>query len=249
METSDSELGLLEDERSRLPRWGKSTNTGGWESYQPPPKTESSNVTRRMPLIDGPLLPQNLGKPKNTLSTWYGKRHKNFVLQANACFLTWHDPSSSSHEKYFTSVFTCPLSGEKFMSGSFGDPKSMVRKEEKAKDGGEEQVTIVWCRKKKDAEHAAAARALDCFSYRDGNGVKSMSYGLCSEDPYLENEFKFIAPSSSPDAINDEVMTPLPLDGKEEVGFSAENKDVGMDDSDQFRMDYRSNRCNNEIKD
>ena len=53
--------------------------------------------------------------------------------------------------------------------------------------------------RKKDAEHAAAARALDCLSYREGSGIMSMSYGLCEEDPYLEDaETKFVIPSSAP---------------------------------------------------
>lgn len=56
--------------------------------------------------------------------------------------------------------------------------------------------------KKKDAEHAAAARALDCLSYREGGGSKS--YGLCEEDPYMEDdECKFKVPSSVPSEFHD----------------------------------------------
>lgn len=64
--------------------------------------------------------------------------------------------------------------------------------------------------KKKDAEHAAAARALDCLSYREGNGILSMSYGLCKEDPYLEDdESKFRVPSSAPSDLFDWLEKPV----------------------------------------
>ena len=59
--------------------------------------------------------------------------------------------------------------------------------------------------KKKDAEHAAAARALDCLSFREGEGIRSMCYGLCKEEPYLDgdDESKFVVPSSMPSTFFD----------------------------------------------
>ena len=35
------------------------------------------------------------------------------------------------------------------------------------------------------AEHSAVARALDCLSFCEGDGVASMSYGLCDDEAYL----------------------------------------------------------------
>ena len=39
--------------------------------------------------------------------------------------------------------------------------------------------------KKSLAEHSAAARALDCLSFREGDGISTMSYGLCIDKPYI----------------------------------------------------------------
>ena len=68
--------------------------------------------------------------------------------------------------------------------------------------------------KKKDAEHAAAARALDCLSFREGNGIKTMCFGLCKEDPYLldDEESKFVIPSSTPAEFFDWLEKPIQMD-------------------------------------
>lgn len=150
-----------------------------------------------------PFLPKNLGTPKNVIPQWYDRHHKGFAFRSSDCFFSWND-NGKAHEMHWTSIFKCPVTGELFGSGKFGDDKSSykVRRERKNGDGdivedGQEKVSefggcagkkvaIVWHRKKKDAEHAAAARALDCLSFRDGGGVLSMCYGLCEEDPYLD---------------------------------------------------------------
>ncbi len=189
-------------------------------------------------LKDMPFLPKNLGTPKNVIPQWYERHHKGFAFRSNDCFFSWND-NGKAHEMYWTSIFKCPVTGELFGSGQFGDDKSsyqvrrerikgdgVVEEEEEKQNVGEfgigigKKVDIVWHRKKKDAEHAAAARALDCLSFREGGGISSMCYGLCEEDPYLDEleetdgkdddddgdaELikKFVVPSSAPPTVVD----------------------------------------------
>lgn len=226
-------LGVLLDERSRQNLIGTGFSSGGWENYKYSPGEDVVRETD-IPTFDGPILPQSIRAPKNSLSVWYSRRYKDFVFCANDCFVSWH--RGPDHERYFTSVYTCPSSGEKFMCGTFGEEAKIKITQETVKDG-DGMVTVVWYRKKKDAENAAAARALDCFSYREGEGDKKKSYGLCAEPPYLEHEKICMIPISAPDQVYDEVMT-RPVNRKIK-------QDPGMDeDTELFRHEYRSLRGN-----
>lgn len=233
-------LGLLLDERSKKSNLlMRGFSTGGWENYKYEPETEQpcsdDIMDADVPTFEGPILPLSIGAPKNSLSVWYGRRHKDFIFCANDCFVAWH--IGPDHERYFTCIFTCPSSGEKFMCGTFGDRSKLKITHEKVKGDDNSTVAVVWYRKKKDAENAAAARALDCFSYREGNGKKSMSYGLCAEPPYLENEIEFMVPIGAPDQVFDEIMT-RPVIPKAEEDFEMD------DDTALFRNNYRSMRGN-----
>mmetsp|Transcript_6262 Transcript_6262/g.11840 ORF Transcript_6262/g.11840 Transcript_6262/m.11840 type:complete len:243 (+) Transcript_6262:94-822(+) len=227
-------LGLLCDERSNRNLIGAGVSSGGWENYKYSPDGMDDEQKTDIPIYDGPILPQSIMAPKNSLSVWYSRRYKDFVFRANDCFVSWH--CGPDHERYFTCVFTCPSSGEKFTCGTFGNEAIKKTTEEKVKDG-DDIVTVIWYRKKKDAENAAAARALDCFSYREGEGDMKKSYGLCTEPPYLEDASICGIPISAPDQVYDEVMT-QPVNRKIK-------EDHEMDeDTELFRKDYRSLRGN-----
>merc|ERR1711934_430438 len=43
--------------------------------------------------------------------------------------------------------------------------------------------------KKKTAEHAVAARELDCLSFREDGGLESMCYAICLDKSYLSSEY------------------------------------------------------------
>ena len=234
-------LGLLLDERSKRNPLGQVIATnGGWENYKYSSGGDGDEILKnvKVPVFDGPILPQTIKAPKNCLSVWYGRRHKDFIFCANDCFVSWH--CGPDHERYFTCIFTCPSSGEKFMCGTYHDARDIKITQEKVKDG-DDTVTVVWYRRKKDAENAAAARALDCFSYREGRGEKRMSYGLCLEPPYLEEEYLIQIPAGAPDQAYDEVMT--------RPCHSKETKDIVMDeDTEHFRKEYRLLRGSNNVE-
>ena len=96
-----------------------------------------------------PFLPKNLGTPKNVIPHWYERRHKGYYFKSNECFFSWND-GGKPHEMFHTSIFKCPVTGELFGSGQFGDNKSLyrVRKESinAACDNDDEKVAIVWHR-------------------------------------------------------------------------------------------------------
>ena len=86
-------------------------------------------------------------------------------------YTTW--TIGPSHEMKFSSVFTCPMSGEHFASGIM--------------DNGEVWGGRVWYKNKKLSMNAAAAKALDCFAFRENNNSSS-SLQRCDDEPYFEDE-------------------------------------------------------------
>jgi hypothetical protein len=95
---------------------------------------------------------------------------------------------------WWTATFTDPRTKESFSSGL----TQAVRTEQKygatlnpplhlasamIMDG-----KVYYSRSRKLAEHAAAARALDCYIFREGDTVSSMKWRLCLEDPYSTAE-------------------------------------------------------------
>ena len=86
-------------------------------------------------------------------------------------YTTW--TIGPSHEMKFTSVFTCPMSGEHFASGIM--------------DNGEVWGGRVWYKNKKQSMNAAAAKALDCFAFR-ANDASDNSRQRCDDEPYFEDE-------------------------------------------------------------
>lgn len=214
---------------------------------------------QRTPQFKGPIVPQCIDQPKQAIQVWYKRKYKHLEYRANEYFQSWH--RGPPHERYFTSIFTCPVTGEKFLSGTFGDKLSMMIQEEPVRrrqssnemssasneEGGDDRmmISVCWYRKKRDAEYAAAARALDSLTYREGNGQKHMSYGLCEEGPYLVDDDidrKFLIPESAPEDIEDEVMVPVHLQLKECGEESGMDVEVEEDDCNKFRSDYRSIR-------
>jgi len=106
------------------------------------------------------------------------------------------------HILKFTSVFTCPVTGERFRSGRYGDAKyySVVKEEEGS------GVDVVWYSKKMMAEHGAAARALDCLALRENKGKLNLSYCICIERPYMTPGDAPPLPHHCPVSLKDAVV-------------------------------------------
>lgn len=111
------------------------------------------------------------GPPKACLHIWYGQKRDHTLKKDFVCW----DNGAKPHELKFTGAFCCPLTGEIFLSGTYG---AHVKDEN----------GIVWYNKKTGAEHGAASRAYDCQTYRvymaDPVGLEPYPIGL--DEPYLE---------------------------------------------------------------
>eukprot|EP00543_Licmophora_paradoxa_P010522 CAMPEP_0202462448 /NCGR_PEP_ID=MMETSP1360-20130828/54068_1 /ASSEMBLY_ACC=CAM_ASM_000848 /TAXON_ID=515479 /ORGANISM="Licmophora paradoxa, Strain CCMP2313" /LENGTH=120 /DNA_ID=CAMNT_0049084937 /DNA_START=204 /DNA_END=562 /DNA_ORIENTATION=+ len=57
--------------------------------------------------------------PKMMLATWYGQRPRNHQISKQQ-YVCWDD-GGQSHSKRFTAVLVCPLTGEIFRTGKFGN--------------------------------------------------------------------------------------------------------------------------------
>lgn len=79
------------------------------------------------------------------------------------------------HALKWTSIFLCPVTGEVFCSGRCGEESSFQVQREATE-------VVVWYTKKTSAEHAAAARAVDCSRLRDGKWCERLSH----DEPYRE---------------------------------------------------------------
>lgn len=139
------------------------------------PANSSCSSARNKPFKSQPMLSN---APKAELLSWYSQKPRSVQI-TNECYITWNN-GGMPHELRFTSVFVCPLSGELFLSGRYGDPESYDI---------DPVTNIVWYKSKKTAEHGAASRAFDCQSYRQHfctSASNTNSAHLGSEKPYLE---------------------------------------------------------------
>lgn len=168
------------------------------------------NALSKMPVLPHPRA---IGSPKNAINGWYGQRYRGGVLVSNASFITWSD-GGLPHMLRFSSIFVCPVTGEKFPSGtrrtlsmnSAAQPtpqtqpqqptEEVIARTEKTADG--QDVTVNWYCKKVLAEHAAAARALDCLSFREHQLEPQRALRFCEEEPYLNSDAPLL-PSTAPE--------------------------------------------------
>ena len=112
----------------------------------------SERLTRPSPFTVPRTIP--VGAPMMMLHTFYGQQNENVQI-FSIDYFTW-DNGGEPHIRKFTSVFLCPLTGELFLSGKYSASNVSPRMDTN------DNVTIFWHRKKKEAEQAAAARA--CLS-------------------------------------------------------------------------------------
>ena len=148
--------------------------------------------------------------PKNALSTWYSKRPRCHQITKDN-YVSWHD-HGMPHLLKFTAVFVCPLTGEIFPCGRHGSTESY---QERTDSNASRVIwystsfaallfvfcceieiynalmtylfatLIFYIDKKIMAEHAAAARAYDCWSFRlDGR----RSAFLGEDQPYFSQK-------------------------------------------------------------
>jgi hypothetical protein len=117
--------------------------------------------------------------PKAALHSVYGRPPRRKVISQEN-YYTWHD-SGPPHLLKFTSIFCCPLTGECFASGRYGDPAFYYQHSSTSASGS--SAFITWYNKKALAEHGAAARAFDCIASRENVGDEGIET-LGTDRPY-----------------------------------------------------------------
>jgi hypothetical protein len=125
----------------------------------PPPASPLYQQPKPASTVPNPSTPGFA--PKNALHSLYGRAPRRKVISQDHYF-TWND-QGPPHELKWTGIFVCPLTGEVFCSGRFGDARyySVTINDD---DNGS---FVVWYTKKTLAEHGAAARCHDCLVWRD----------------------------------------------------------------------------------
>lgn len=136
----------------------------------PPPPPPSSSYKVAPPVKQRQV-------PKAALYTWCNRPPLRICL-GDSNYITW-DNGARPHEKRYTSVFIDPRNGETFASGPWGEDKSYIL------DRG-----LYWYTTKRLAEHAAAAVAYDCFTFRveQQNGNSITYERMCERAPYMPHE-------------------------------------------------------------
>jgi len=140
---------------------------------------------------------------KGALHKFYGRqgKHKRAQLQGRD-FISW-DNGHRQQDRRYTSVFCCPHTKELFTSGRGHDSIQY------SLDG-----IFVWYSTKKMAEHAAAARALECFLYRQH---ESQAAKYLLDDPYNYTQ----GPLFPWNSVSTEVRQKL-LEAKDQVEKNSE---------------------------
>lgn len=90
------------------------------------PSVNSSSLSNNT-LATQPVLPHGkmIEAPRAVLYDWYLKEH-NVQAVVKECYFTWHN-GGLPHERCFTSIFVCPVTGELFATGRYG-PKEGIKK-------------------------------------------------------------------------------------------------------------------------
>ena len=171
--------------------------------------------------------------PKAQLQQYFQDRFLDFESIGKYFYSDFYH--CDDQRQLYTSVFINPTNGtERFGCGRYvGNGKSpSYETTEEDVDGSGALVEVVWYKRKKDAEHAAAARALDCLRLRESD--PSLHPQLCSETPYLNPDEAPLLPlrfqpeleawlSEEPvPVVSHRRVRPLPMETEAEVAHRQE---------------------------
>jgi len=171
------------------------------------------------------------------------------------------------HDMRWTCTFVTPNTNEAFNSARYGDSRFYTISED-IDTSSTGTADIVWYKKRKLAEHAAAARALDCLMYREFQRDTS-AWRICLDLPYgqkKDNEKLYSKKRSLEQQVDDdknfrEDYQALRLGGSGNSGVNVgtsgtditgtsavssvsecDNKIMEEDDDDKFREKYNALR-------
>jgi hypothetical protein len=168
--------------------------------------------------------------PKAALHSVYGRPPRRKVISQEN-YYTWHN-SDAPHLLKFTSIFCCPLTGECFASGRYGDPAFYYQHSTRSASGSSAFVT--WYNKKALAEHGAAARAFDCIASREyarDKGIGMIPETLGADVPYAYEQSPPLL-DSVPDHIRQAIQQ-----AQEGIFNNTKNQSQGGDGSTKVKVE------------
>jgi hypothetical protein len=134
--------------------------------------------------------------PRAQLHLLYGRPPRRKVISNNH-YHCWPD-SNPTHIQQWTAILVCPMTGELFLAGrcSLFDATAITLTNGTT-NTTTTTTTTYWFTKKTYAEHGAAARAYDCWTFRDRMTLSSSSSSMDGttipppppiglETPYME---------------------------------------------------------------
>ncbi|OEU08626.1 hypothetical protein FRACYDRAFT_249519 [Fragilariopsis cylindrus CCMP1102] len=159
---------------------------------------------------DNAVLPQLKPNqyPRSILSRYYSKKHRNIKTKLEY-FVTWDNGIKISGMPSFTSSFVCPITNEIFFAGPFSarGMQIAVKKKKMSEVVAPDEDGIYWYPCKKLAEHAAAARALDCLLMRDGGKDFNSDDNFCALEPYMPADKQtYPGDNGIPDQILEQIV-------------------------------------------
>ena len=162
------------------------TNNAFMNQQQPSQPQQPMSVIPSAPTTAPPISSTERNTiPKAALYTYYGKKPRRTQI-GNDDYFSWNN-GGKPHEIKYTAIFQCPITGECFPSGRWGESNTYISRT--IRNGRGEDAEMIWFSKKTTAEHAAAAKCYDCLMYRqalqDGQDPKSLvMHRLSTDDPY-----------------------------------------------------------------
>lgn len=193
---------------------------------------------------DSGIATTRLGSPKEVLYQWYGKKPRKIQIKAGQ-YMTWNN--GRLNDQLFSTIFVCPMTQEAFLAGPRSGAGPGTTHD---KDG------IYWFPRKIMAEHAAAARALDCFVMRESGGGNNNRGRLGGLEPYWPSQ----RPEWPIERIPGRILENLTLEQYVNNSKNAKNanknkdvhtvqkstitksKDVSTTSSDENEMDRRNDK-------
>jgi hypothetical protein len=172
--------------------------------------------------------------PKAALHSVYGRPPRRKVISQEN-YYTWHN-SDAPHLLKFTSIFVCPLTGECFASGRYGDPAFYYQHSTRNATSGS-SAFVTWYSKKTLAEHGAAARAFDCIASREYAGDK----GIGMQPETLGADVPYTYEQSPPllDSIPDNFRQAI-RQSQQSIFNNTKNQSQGRDGSTKVKVETAS---------
>jgi hypothetical protein len=129
--------------------------------------------------------------PTTRIRTFYEEQEQTQKI-TDENYIVWEKPDRLPHQRLFTGIFLCPISGEVFLSipwNGLGET--------------DETDGLVWFSSKKNARYGAAANAIDCL-YR-----RKKTPDMCLDEDQKDHPVEepvFVLPDAVPKPIRDDVL-------------------------------------------